>query len=332
MRTAHLQYQKVTVVSLALVGSLCAQIGPALPCWAAKSPTASGASAPALDPFKELSLLEKRLFSRAYQHDPPEKRLERLECLVFGASSQSGSNDERFKRLKEAIAKNDQEAAKAVREQGRKVISEKKAATSQPSGNKRESSSVQYPILNTLEWRALQKTYGKESLDQRLDRLETQLFGQPSTAMSYVDRIERLKKIIGIAALDESNESSSLKKMVPQGPLPRAYGRRSVSPFRTTPFGTQSTPYVTPLPGGGGETFEDDYRARLDADLPTIMNHLNKHMDDMMKMMMEDARTPGGSSPYAAPLPSSPYAIPMPSTPSKKEKPKVPPYADPNSI
>ena len=41
--------------------------------------------------MSDLSILEHRFFSHAYAHDPAEKRLERLECLVFG-STREGSN------------------------------------------------------------------------------------------------------------------------------------------------------------------------------------------------------------------------------------------------
>ena len=54
-------------------------------------------------------------------------------------------------------------------------------------------------FLGTLEWRILKKTYASvKAMDPRLNRMETQLFGMPAQSMSYIDRIDRLKKTIGL--------------------------------------------------------------------------------------------------------------------------------------
>lgn len=139
---------------------------------------------------KEILILENRFFFHPYGHDPIEKRLERLELLTLG-TSQFGTNSERLSHLKSAIVQRDKQAAQIMADH--KVEQAKSGA-----GKASPKGETSYPILSTLEWRILKKTYASESIDQRLDRLEGQLFGVPAQAMSYVDRIERLKKTAGV--------------------------------------------------------------------------------------------------------------------------------------
>jgi hypothetical protein len=139
---------------------------------------------------KDILILENRFFFHHYGHDPIEKRLERLELLTLG-TSQFGTNSERLSHLKSAIVQRDKQAAQIMADH---KVEQAKAG----SGKAALKGETSYPILSTLEWRILKKTYASESIDQRLDRLEGQLFGVPAQAMSYVDRIERLKKTAGV--------------------------------------------------------------------------------------------------------------------------------------
>ncbi len=97
----------------------------------------------------------------------------------------------------------------------------------------------------------MKKTFPAEALDQRLDRLESQIFGLPAQAMSYVDRIERLKKTAGIgvdvagsaytaigpgASQNRSGNLSGSAQMR-RGPMPRDFGgiSRGDNPFSASP-------------------------------------------------------------------------------------------------
>lgn len=165
---------------------------------------------------KDLALLENRYFAHAYGHDPVEKRLERLECLVFGATK-GGSNVDRLARLNKAVA---QRSATPL-------PSEKQITGSSPSASVAagaaggKGAAPSYPVLNTIEWRALKKTYPTESLDQRLDRLESKMFGQPAQTMAYIDRVERLKKTLGITGI----EGAKPEGLTARGPMPKARPR-----------------------------------------------------------------------------------------------------------
>ncbi len=200
---------------------------------------------------KDLVILENRFFFHRYNLDPIEKRLERLELLTLG-QSQYGTNSLRLSRLQAAIRERDHEAAQVM-------------AKNKASGGTSESN---YPVLSTLEWRVLKKTFSSETLDQRLDRLESQLFGVPAQAMSYVDRIERLKKTAGIGidmagnsftsigpgALPGHNGNLSGSARVRRGPMPRDFG--GISPG-DNPFSASSSPF-----------FDDNFGSLPDQLLP----------------------------------------------------------------
>ncbi|MCA9802078.1 MAG: hypothetical protein KC777_08835 [Cyanobacteria bacterium HKST-UBA02] len=240
--------------------------------------------------IKDLRVMENRFFFHDYEHDPLTKRVERLECLVFG-SAQYGVPEERIERLRATIAKRDRASA------------EKVAAENAPESDKtdkteksaEDGSRSDYPILTTLEWRVLKKTYRGETMDERLGRLETSLFGQPSTAMSYLDRIERLKKVAGIGLPGRSLSD------LPEGPLPRAGSS-----------GIQMRPFTGIAPPGSS-SIQRDYNAQFNRDFAQMFKYMNQQMRDMFR--------------NGQPVPGSPVII-MP----EGKKQKLPSYADPNSI
>lgn len=161
----------------------------------------------------DLNVLEHRFFSHGYAHDPVEKRLERIECLVYG-TTRDGTNADRLARLMRTIATRSQQplAHENTAPSGADVTPSAPGAAKTPL-----TTSKQYPILNTLEWKALKKTYPTESLDQRLDRMESKMFGQPAQTMAYADRVERLKKTLGIGLETPNND-----KITSIGPKPKA--------------------------------------------------------------------------------------------------------------
>ncbi|MBI4532835.1 MAG: hypothetical protein HY711_02720, partial [Candidatus Melainabacteria bacterium] len=174
-----------------------------------------------------IKAMEHRFFFRQYIQDPVEKRLERLELLVFG-SIQTGTNLERMQRLKTTIADRDCRSASAIAGGQDKLNGN--VASKEPPASK-AAPRTNYPALSTLEWRVLKKTYPTDSLDQRLARLETKIFGQSATAMSYVDRLERLQRTAGI----------DVAKIIPSGPLgpaPKASPRKEIP--RSLPFSLDS--------------------------------------------------------------------------------------------
>ncbi len=267
------------------------------------------ASASLVATQKELKHIETRYFFHSYDHDPIEKRLERLELLVFG-SAQFGVNEERFAQLKVAIQKHDRESAAMMKQQH-------SAAAKRETASKADQE-ASYPVLTTLEWKVLKKTYKNESMDQRLDRLETTLLGKASPAMSYFDRIERLGKIAGVPT-----SSPVAEKTLPSGPMPRAGGSGGRD-LRSRAFSFGPRTFMAPMPDGDS-TFEDDMHRRAQKDLSQIFKFMDQRFGDIFQGMPRPfpalPNSPGGGGDDE----TSPYA-----TPSEEQE--IPPYADPNSI
>jgi hypothetical protein len=180
--------------------------------------TAAPISAANID--RDISVMENRFFSKLYDDNPIEKRLERLELLVF-SGIQSGSNTERLDRLKKVVSTPVPLKAQSP-QSGSAADQDNTVPKNAAANSKKDSSSTQYPILTTLEWKGLKKTYPTESLDQRLERLETKIFGLSSPAMAYFDRVERLRKAVGIDAEMPQQASRGLV-----GPKPKARPRGS---------------------------------------------------------------------------------------------------------
>jgi hypothetical protein len=293
----------------------------------------------------ELNLIEHRYFFRLYTRDPIEKRLERIELLVFG-STQSGSNDERAARLKKAMAERDASSSTHFERESagerpqspvkEKLGSDKKTAS---EGAGPGSSSSQYPILNTLEWRALKKTFATDSLDQRLERLEARIFGSSSPAMAYADRVERLKRTLGVGVA----QSIPPGPTGPLGPMPKARPR-SRDYFDGMPpqdlfeqFGGSSMLPFGAMPGMS-EIF-NEFRSQMEQmqRMPNGVWEWDSGSGTWTERNNGQRLRPGqGQSPLdinpSRPSPLSPSLPLIPKRHRVQPSPVIPPYDDPNSI
>jgi len=131
-------------------------------------------------PNKQLEAFEQKLLQHTFPQDPIDKRLQRLELLVFGAT-QYGSDFQRWQELQKAA--NAESANKPKRADEANVVS-------------------------TIEKQILKKTNTGMPIETRLSQLETKLFGSASPAMPTRQRIERLAKTIGMEEPFESNETA----------------------------------------------------------------------------------------------------------------------------
>lgn len=306
-------------------------------------------AANATDVDKSLSILENRYFFHHYGHDPVEKRLERIELLILG-DTRSGTAEARIQNLQKAVQLRDSQAAKIMRE-AQQNKNESGAASTPESANgagsvitkKPSGTSASYPAVGTIEWRVLKKTYPQESLDQRLNRLETNLFGMPSQAMSYVDRIERLKKTTGIDVV--LSPSDAIKPGAKYGPLPRSLGQGNSfdNPFEGLPESAR-------VPGSSGEyrapgtIFRWNYSTNIPNGIPNsfgqipgqprglgeLVESMNRQLMEMMKHMNGVEEMPLPISPERGPGLTVPNPKNLPKVPAQSEE--LPPYSDPNSI
>lgn len=329
-------------VSVALLGLLLS--GSAA--YAVPPTKAPSAPAPGLT---DLGILENRFFSHPYSHDPVDKRLERLECMVFGGI-QAGTPEERLSHLIKVVAQRSQtplKEEKAPVANNQNSDSPDKAAPPAASAGK---GSNQYPVLNTLEWRALKKTYPAETLDQRLDRLESKTFGQPAQGMAYADRVERLRKVLGIGI--DTGVGSNPLTAGGIGPAPRARANSDEAPS-FGPTGNFPFPMGNDFGFSFGMPGNDLFDATFDKQLHSMMEQMNRHMAEARRLgpgswrfdpktnswvdLDSGKRTKppmAGDIPKTAPGPRF-NAQPPIVAPQRKPQTmldEVPPYADPNSI
>jgi hypothetical protein len=118
----------------------------------------------------DLSRWEQRLLGQPYEDDPIDKRIQRLELLLYG-STQDGSFSQRLDQIRATIA-------------------------SRPTAKPSQASTA--ANLSILEQKILKHTFPAEKPELRLSRLEQKVFGKASPAMPASDRIDRLKKTLGI--------------------------------------------------------------------------------------------------------------------------------------
>jgi hypothetical protein len=328
-------HQEAAPVALMLSVACLISVQPA-PSKAATTaaPKAAATAAASADQTvdKNIASLETKFFSHQYANDPIEKRVERLELLVFGGT-QPGDIDQRYSRLKTAMATRSGEHASA----GKSA-----AASGKPFG-----ASTDYPAITGLETKVLKKTYPAEGLSSRLSRLEKKVFGVDNPAMAYADRVDRLKRMVqGMSAAQQP--LPPLMTRIPMGPGPKARPRNQTDYFG---FG---------VPNGREDGFFDDpslgmpgFGAGFPSNLGSMMRQMERQMQQLDSLNLPpgewtlDPQTgiwvernsgkhlkpspPHGGSitPFPTtptPLPQSPFKMPAPGDNA------LPPYSDPNSI
>ncbi|MBC7996351.1 MAG: hypothetical protein IAF58_00300 [Leptolyngbya sp.] len=279
--------------------------------------------------LSDLEKAEMRLFSRPYKNDPPEKRIERLELLVFGAT-QGGSMDERWQSM-----------AKSLKERQKDDSANATGAGSLQTGEKKANGSVStkpplkgnYPAVDSIEWRVLKKTYKGDPINDRVDRLETKLLGQANPGMALFDRVERLKKIAGATA--NSGQSSASLPPTVLGPMPRAMPR-SQMPFS---FGDSlmPMPFTAEQPFSNSEDFSS-----MNKLMTEMFGRMSRQMRDLQNVppgvydFKMDPSGPNSAVPNYTPFKSSPFKQGAPNFVPPVFKrvvpPELPPYADPNAL
>ncbi len=139
----------------------------------------AGTQAPLSGP--QIAAAEQKLFKRVFSYDPMEKRLQRLELLLFGYSQQ-GSKGERWAQIQSALNSGH-----------KRNLSLGKNSDQSPGGN-------QSATISAIEKQVLKKSSPSEPANKRLDRLESKVFGQASPDMAIDQRIERLERTIGMVS------------------------------------------------------------------------------------------------------------------------------------
>ncbi len=152
-----------------------------------------------------INTLETHFFEHTYPSDNEEKRVERLEKLVFG-ESKSGDLQARLSSLSSSMPK-DTDATQLSSTQNNQ--NNQVAQNYEPTQNTQASTqtapqqdstpddpTTDYPRVDAAEHLLLGKTFQKEPISRRLDQLEAKAFGKPSGNPDLSDRVDKLDDYI----------------------------------------------------------------------------------------------------------------------------------------
>lgn len=161
----------------------------ACPCFAADNPG------------QTISLLENNFFEHTYPTDNEEKRVERLEKLIFG-ESKTGDLQARIKSLSASLPK-DTDATlltdqNSNRSQNQQISSSQGQSTNlnPAQSSDTDDTNTDYPRVDAAEHLLLGKTFPHEPINRRLDQLEVKAFGKPSANPDLSDRVDKLDDYI----------------------------------------------------------------------------------------------------------------------------------------
>ncbi len=161
-----------------------------------------------------LSQLEVKFFKHTYPKDEEAVRLERLEKMIFG-EARTGASETRLKNLADtvpnlgAVASEDSDksegssssssgrsgssAAKPVNDNDSDLdLSEERSQSKKPGGQVLSGES-KYPAVTALEQSIFKRDYASDPVADRLNRLETKVFGKPSKFTDLSERVDALK-------------------------------------------------------------------------------------------------------------------------------------------
>jgi hypothetical protein len=170
-----------------------------------------------------ISGMEVKLFARAYNAEPDESRIKRLESFVFGAATSDGSVKERLDRLSSCVRVKNSELGNVP------YLPRKRYNYAPPD----PATVSDYPRVTQLEQVLFGQAYVNDSISKRLSRLEMREFGKVS---SSADLAVRTDALAAIATPEQSSQPRS--RYVSYKPSARTagdYHNNMFGLFRTTP-------------------------------------------------------------------------------------------------
>lgn len=186
---------------------------------------------------KDLQKLEIKFFEHKYKKETDEKRIERLEKLVFG-EAKSGDEEERIEALVATVPELNNQPSPGSSSQSTQESSP--AASTQSTDSSTDTAtadpSVDYPRVDAIEQTMLGKVYKSEPLGKRLDQLELKAFKKSSHDPDLSKRVDHLEKYV----------SKHYHKSVSQMVDPRNGLNYSA------PLGNTNSAYRAPAYVGGG--------------------------------------------------------------------------------
>jgi len=142
--------------------------------------------------------IENSFYGIDYSEETDEKRLERLEETVYG-KSQKGELKTRIDKLKEDIS------AELI---GKEIEAKEdtyadntpKTSYTDSLGNRqeiyKEDSNISYPVVDTMENIVFKKQFKTSDINNRLTKLEAEVYNQTFNTDDLYTRVDRLKKTL----------------------------------------------------------------------------------------------------------------------------------------
>jgi hypothetical protein len=160
-----------------------------------------------------VSLIEKDLFHVQYNKEPLKERLGRIEKEVYG-KKYNITTEQRISRLKQVFHYNEPiktavkktTAKNNIKKVNNKIVATKPTATVVLAS---------YPKVTELEKKVFQKSYEKENVYNRLDRLEMAVL-KYKTTYSLADRTDNLESsILGGNAVVNTPQVNKASEIIP---------------------------------------------------------------------------------------------------------------------
>lgn len=149
----------------------------------------------AADSANDLTRMEQQLFSRSYPGETQEARLSRVENAVFGESRQGQSPDVRFKALGQFF-QFPQGPPQAMANQPQPIQRPPIQEYSKPPALVSQApNESQYPTVSAMEQRVFRQTFENNTIDARLERLESRVIGRPQQG-TLQERTDQLRMMV----------------------------------------------------------------------------------------------------------------------------------------
>jgi hypothetical protein len=142
-----------------------------------------------------ISNVEKTLFIYSYKNENMPKRLDRIELNVYGYKNNKLSENQRISEIKKVFPYLIVSAKQTIKKDLPKKIVPVSNKIQSPNKSNQPKAPEKYPILDEMEKKVFNKTYQKENIYARLDRIENKVFRSKSNA-SLIDRVENLKAAV----------------------------------------------------------------------------------------------------------------------------------------
>ena len=189
--------------------------------------------------------IENSFYGIDYAEETDEKRLERLEETVYG-TIQKGDIKKRIDKLKEDISadligKEIEARPDTFADDTPKMSSSNEKTQSQEIY--KEDANISYPVVDTMENIVFKKQFKNSDINNRLTKLEAEVYNQTYNTDDLYTRVDRLKKTL---LIEENPQLANFEDVFGDTDTPDYEDYKNYTPQyprRTENYGTTSKNY-----------------------------------------------------------------------------------------